>query len=70
VQFVPNCHDAAFNLKISAIDQRIECASLSLKILMDLLSADSDQKDASRQLCRALFVAAHETTLLSRPSCD
>jgi hypothetical protein len=28
---------------------------------MNLLSADSDWKDASRQHRRALFVAAHET---------
>jgi hypothetical protein len=44
-----------------SINALIQCASLCLKILMNLLSVDSESKDASRQHRRALFVASHET---------
>jgi hypothetical protein len=59
------CQSVAMRLSTlefrQSINALIQCASLCLKILMNLLSVDSESRDASRQHRRALFVAAHET---------
>jgi hypothetical protein len=62
VQFVPFCGDAAFNLKIPAIDQCVD----PVRVVVSENSNEFAQRrfsneDASRQHRRALFVAAHET---------
>jgi hypothetical protein len=59
------CQSVAMRLSTlefrQSINASIQCASLCLRILMNLLSVDSESKDATRQHRRALFVAAHET---------